>query len=291
LNTPFFSVIIPTYNRAELIGDTVRSVLIQNFKNFELIVVDDGSTDNTSEIVDRINDKRLHYYKRNNEERGAARNYGIKRSKGQYVTFLDSDDALYPNHLDVARSFIDNNSFPEIFHLAYEIKTYSGKILRRINHKGDLNLNLLKGNDLSCLGVFIKAEIVKENLFNENRMLSGSEDWELWVRLACQYSFLYSNQITACLYSHQDRSEVNQVTDKLISRIELARECVVNNPKFHVKFGEYRESLSAHLDLFIALHIAVVGDKSQSIRYIFKAISHYPMIFFDKKLMVVPVKF
>ena len=76
---PFFSIVIPTYNRAQLVSECIRSVLKQTFGRFEIIVVDDGSTDTTEESVKAITSDRLFYYKKNNEERGAARNFGIKK--------------------------------------------------------------------------------------------------------------------------------------------------------------------------------------------------------------------
>ena len=105
MNKPFFSIIIPTYNRANLISISIESVLKQTFTDFELIIVDDGSTDNTSEVVGNYTDNRIFYYKKVNEERGAARNYGIKKSCGEYVNFLDSDDFFDANHLEVAYNF------------------------------------------------------------------------------------------------------------------------------------------------------------------------------------------
>ena len=92
---PLFSVIIPTFNRADFIGKTVESVLRQTFTDFEIIVIDDGSTDNTAEIIAPIIDERLTYHFKQHEERAAARNAGTKLARGEYVTFLDSDDLLY----------------------------------------------------------------------------------------------------------------------------------------------------------------------------------------------------
>src|SRR5258708_37950971 len=113
---PFFSVIIPTYNRAPLIKATVLSVLKQHFEDFEIILVDDGSTDDTEDIVNNLNEPRVMYLKKENEERGAARNAGVKIAKGKYITFLDSDDRFYPEHLAEAHKFIIDQNYPAIFH-------------------------------------------------------------------------------------------------------------------------------------------------------------------------------
>src|SRR5437763_11554370 len=95
----FFSIIIPTYNRASMIEKTIQSALNQSYSDYEIIIVDDGSTDNTEQVVLSIKDARIFYFKKENAERAAARNYGAHRAKGDYITFLDSDDVLYPSFL------------------------------------------------------------------------------------------------------------------------------------------------------------------------------------------------
>ena len=98
---PFFSIIIPTYNRGHVLGKTIQSVINQNFNDWELIVVDDGSTDNTKNIINDFskNDSRIRYIYQDNQERSAARNNGIENSNGKYICFLDSDDEYLQHHL------------------------------------------------------------------------------------------------------------------------------------------------------------------------------------------------
>ena len=92
----FFSVIIPTYNRSTLLINTVDSVLAQNYPHFEVIIVDDGSTDDTQQVVRNTysNVPQIRYFYKQNEERGAARNFGLKHAKGEYALFFDSDDFM-----------------------------------------------------------------------------------------------------------------------------------------------------------------------------------------------------
>ncbi len=105
---PFFSVVIPTYNRANFIRDTVESVLKQDHTDFEILVVDDGSTDNTETVIAEAfgNTEQVRYFKQVNAERGAARNKGIREARGEYVLFLDSDDQMRTNHLSALREII-----------------------------------------------------------------------------------------------------------------------------------------------------------------------------------------
>jgi glycosyltransferase involved in cell wall biosynthesis len=106
-----FSIVIPTYNRGSFITDTIQSVQSQSYTHWECIVVDDGSTDNTKELVTNLatEDNRIHYVFQENAERSAARNNGIKHSKGDFVCFLDSDDQYEPNYLNELSLFITNN--------------------------------------------------------------------------------------------------------------------------------------------------------------------------------------
>jgi glycosyltransferase involved in cell wall biosynthesis len=212
-----FSVIIPTYNRAAFISGTVQSVLKQTYKSFEVIIVDDGSTDDTEAVLQPLvqQNSNVFYFKKKNEERGAARNFGIRHAKGDYVTFLDSDDILYPNHLQEAVELIEKNNAPEVFHLGFEILRTDGTVVKRFNnHSGSLNSKLFRqGNVLSCNGVFIRKEIAHRNLFVEDRTISGSEDYELWMRLAAQYEFGYSNTVTSSIIHHPSRS-VLEVSEK-----------------------------------------------------------------------------
>lgn len=103
---PFFTIIIPTYNRANTIRRPIDSILAQTFANWELIVVDDGSTDETKEIIESYNEKRIQYVWQENQERSIARNHGISLAKGEWICFQDSDDEYLPEHLQVLNEAI-----------------------------------------------------------------------------------------------------------------------------------------------------------------------------------------
>ena len=109
-SSPFFSVILPTFNRGHLLRDTIRAVLTQEFTNFEFIIIDDASTDNTQEILRELHDPRMiSIINPNNLERSASRNLGIDRAKGQYICFCDSDDHWEKNHLSTLYKTIETN--------------------------------------------------------------------------------------------------------------------------------------------------------------------------------------
>jgi len=104
--TPFFSVVIPVYNRATQLGHALRSVLAGSEQDFEIVVVDDGSTDNPSRIIEELADPRILLLRQENGGGGAARNTGIDKARGRYIAFLDSDDVFLPHHLSAMRKLL-----------------------------------------------------------------------------------------------------------------------------------------------------------------------------------------
>lgn len=285
MNNPFFSIIIPTYNREGFIIKTIRSVLDQIFTDFEVIVVDDGSTDNTREVVERIIDKRLHYYFKENGERGAARNYGIKKSKGKYITFLDSDDLLLSNHFAIAYEFIQKND-PTIFHQQYQI--INGDMGKKVKIILPINKALIRGNPLSCMGVFIQREITLQNLFIEDRKISGSEDYELWLRLTSKYPFSYNPICTSSLIMHDDRSVFNINKEKLIERKLLMLDYAFKDKDVKRVYGKYKKTMLGSVYSYISLHIALTKrDKSESVKYLVKSLLINPSIISEKRFFAI----
>lgn len=111
-STPFFSIIIPTFNRANLIHIPIKSVIEQSYNDWELIIVDDGSTDHTKQVVQAFKDDRIQYFYKKNEERSIARNFGIDKANGKYLCFLDSDDYYEDTHLQEHFIAIEKKNFP-----------------------------------------------------------------------------------------------------------------------------------------------------------------------------------
>lgn len=288
MSRPFFSVIIPTYNRADFIGKTIESVLNQDFEDFELIVVDDGSTDNTQEVVDKIKDNRIQYYKKENAERGAARNYGAKKAGGEYLNFIDSDDFLFNNHLSTANEIIQEDK-SSIFALHYNLSV-KGEIKRAdyLPKEKAINETLIKvGNFLSCNSVFIQNQIFNENNFNENRALAGSEDYELWLRLVARYPFYYYPKVTSTIVFHENRSVVSMSSNKMIKRKELMLESVLGDQTFIQKYGKLKHYLVSNTNTYIALHLALLGKKKMAIKYLFSALKLAPCSLLSKRTIAI----
>ncbi len=282
-----FSIIIPTYNRANFIEKTIQSALDQTFLNFEVIVVDDGSTDNTEIVVSQIKDSRLFYHKKENAERGAARNYGRKLAKGFYITFFDSDDLLYPNHLETAWKIIQKYNSPEWLHLGYEIITPQNKLLKSVNNlAGDLNRSLINGNFLSCNSIFIRNDIAEENPFNEDRSLSALEDWELWLRMASKYKIHNCKTVTSAIINHDLRSVLETQTDKLINRVNSLMKYVLTNSEVTTFYKKDFHKFKASCFTYIALHIALTKkDRLLTVKYLLKGIVENPNCIFTRRFL------
>ncbi|WP_142785571.1 glycosyltransferase family 2 protein [Changchengzhania lutea] len=174
------SVIVPTYNQAEYINDALQSVLNQSFKNWECIIVDDGSTDNTAEIVKNwlSKDNRFKYLYIENNGVSHARNKGIEQAKGCFILPLDADDCLGINYMEKCLTKIRNPSVKIVYGKASFFGGKEGELLLR---PPSLE-NLLKFNCIHCSGLFRKKDWEINKGYDEN-MTFGFEDWEFWINM------------------------------------------------------------------------------------------------------------
>ncbi len=286
--TPFFSIIIPTYNRAALISETLQSIENQTVRDFEVIVIDDGSTDHTEQVVNNFSCNNLRYLKIANSERGAARNKGMELAKGQYFTFLDSDDLLEPGFLAHALVVLQQHHYPKFFHLGYAIYNQKGKIVRKMDpiKKGDIHF-IIKGNPLSCIGIFMHSSLYPRFQFNEDRRLSGSEDWELWIRLIANCGIVTDSTPMARIIDHSDRSVIHFKENNLVMRKSLAVAYALADPVVRKIFGKFQYKIDAYWSSYVALHLAMNGEKLQSLRYLCLGAILYPLILLEKRSVVI----
>jgi len=284
---PFFSVVIPTYNRAEFVVPAIHSVLSQTFSDFEVVVVDDGSKDNTEEVVAAITDSRIRYFKKSNAERAAARNFGIRVSNGRYVNFLDSDDAQYPHHLQAAHDFIRQNEV-EIFHLGYDVKLPDGRILRTLDRINLINQRILSGNLLSCNGVVARKDILLQHPFNETRELSSLEDWELWIRLGARYNIHSVNSVTSTVIDHAQRSVVTGQDSAIEKKVRLLIQLVTGDPANRAHYGNKLKQVVASAHTYAALHLRMANaPRSASRQHLWNGIQASPGILFTRRTFVI----
>lgn len=201
---PYFSIIIPAYNRAHILPKAIDSVINQIFDNWELIIVDDGSKDNTKEVVLAINDKRIHYIYQNNAERSAARNNGISNANGRYICFLDSDDWYEPYHLEILFKNISTKIFPEaLFFTNCYYYQNEQKIKPEFPDFTNPPIYLLH-NPIIPARVCVHSNILKNYKFREDIVIV--EDQVLWVTIAYKYPVFYIPEYTVVYHLHEDNS-------------------------------------------------------------------------------------
>ena len=284
-----FTIIIPTYNRGDLITKTIKSCLGQSYSNFELIIIDDGSTDSTEKTIFSFKDPRIKYFKKENAERGAARNFGVSKAKGAYITFLDSDDILYNNHLSHAFSVIKNNTEIGIFHQAYELVDEKGSVIFKMDHiKKNANKTIIKGNVFSCIGVFLSSNIIADIRFSEDRKFSGTEDWLLWLKLAAKYKITAFNTITSKMIHHENRSVLSFDKELYDYRINYLIKNLYNDDFFMQRFGrKVVNKIKAHMLSYSSLHAALNKNKFLSTGYIFRSIFTSINELFTKRFLVI----
>jgi glycosyltransferase involved in cell wall biosynthesis len=199
MEKPTVSVVIPTYNRAHLIRKSIQSIINQAYKDLEIIVVDDSSSDNTEEIVKSFKDERIRYIRHeNNRGAPAARNTGIKAAKGEYIAFEDSDDEWLPQKLERQMKVFENAPsnvglvYTGFFRKDNDKNEYIPS--SRISQKeSDIHEELLKGNFITSSSIVARKECFeKAGMFDER--LPRLQDWELVLRLSRFYKFNFIDE-------------------------------------------------------------------------------------------------
>jgi glycosyltransferase involved in cell wall biosynthesis len=200
---PFFSVIIPLYNKENFIENTLKSVLNQTFVDFEIIIVNDGSTDSSAIKVLQFVDSRIRYYYTENGGVSTARNYGIELAKSNFITFLDADDYWYPSFLE--QMFENINRFPEqmVFSSATEIES-SNKVFPSkysIPRTGEFEIVNYFGASLIESVIWTSSAVFHKNVFEKSGVFDPkikiSEDTDLWIRIGLNFSILFTWKILA----------------------------------------------------------------------------------------------
>lgn len=195
------SIVIPLYNKELYIENTLNIILNQTYQNFEVIIVDDGSTDNGSEIVESFTDERIKLFKKENGGVSSARNFGVDKSNYEYVAFLDADDEWLKNHLEeINRLIMDYGDEADVFVTNFSRKYANGKVL--VNRL-DINRGVIEDYFSKVLSkdvIHTSCVCIKKSSLLEvggfNNLLSRGEDLDVWIRLNRKYKTAYTPEIT-----------------------------------------------------------------------------------------------
>ena len=283
----FFSIIIPAYNRAQFIEETINTALQQSYSQFEIIVVDDGSTDNTKQVIgDKYRaDNRVRYFYKQNEERAAARNFGLKQAKGDFAIFFDSDDWMMNHYLDTLNNLISEH--PNVILLAGKYNYNNGGV--KENHPTLKKLPagwydrqlFLQGNILAC-NYCIRIKDHQYSTFPDGRELASMEDWLfLLINLEKEKIFIV-DEIVLTMRQHESRSMSDN--QKVINAREKATDWALHNLSFN--FSE-QKILKAWSSYFCGIHYYLDGNRGMALRKTFIAIK---ILGLNKKCFLLLIK-
>lgn len=198
---PVFSVVIPAYNSGGFVIKTLECLSAQDFKDFEAVIINDGSSDNTQEVIKGFisahPDLNLRLINQENRGIAGARNRGIKEAKADYIAFLDHDDLWHPQKLSRCHEVLSR--FPEVDLICHDevLRDAGGNLLRRLHYgplADDMFRRLLfRGNSLSTSATVVRrSALLRVGSFKEGREFSTVEDYDLWLRLSkeCRFYFI-----------------------------------------------------------------------------------------------------
>lgn len=245
---PHFSIVIPLYNKAKHINATLQSVLDQNFRDFEIIIINDGSTDDSLDIVNTFSDERINIYSIENNGVSYARNFGIAKAKSELIVFLDADDIWKPHHLEdlkeLHEEFPNCGMYAKAYvrkHKSFEIKSVYNNISTTNNWKGVLkdyfDNSMINGIASSSSVMIPKKTLIDVGNFNE--VYNSGEDTDLWIRIALKHPVAFYNKVSAVINLNAD----NKITDSSLTN------------RKHVDFAIFKSfektnlSLKKYLDL------------------------------------------
>lgn len=193
--SPFFSVVIPTYNHEFFLEKAVQSVLNQTFKNYEIIIIDNHSNDNTENLIKNLKSEKIKFIKTHNDGIIAkSRNIGINNSKSEWIAFLDSDDLWYKNKLEVLFNFLEKNNNYDVIcndelvvdEIHNKKKIWKHGPLYWQNKKNFYKILLKYGNYVSVSASIVRKKFLVDNkiYFSEEKNFSPTEDYDFWLRIA-----------------------------------------------------------------------------------------------------------
>lgn len=284
-----FSIIIPTYNRSAILRETLMSVLAQTFEDYEILVVDDGSSDDTQDVVQQIASDKIRYFYKENEERSIARNYGADRACGDYLIFLDSDDKMKDDHLVSISSYIAQAGDPAFIFAGYQILNtdhtphYSYGINGFFDHR-----KLVYGNFLGCSSVIVKNALFKRYYFNTDARLILFEDWELWLRIIADNRLHCFSGKSIVMVNHDGRSVLNydpkQFSEKVMhfKSVALASNSLIRDSWIN------RRVFCSGIYSYAALHIAMTKkDRVLTFKYLLVSLWQNPLFVLKRRFLAI----
>ena len=290
-DTPLVSVIIPTYNRAGYLAEAVKSVLVQSLPAAEIIVVDDGSKDNTAEVAAGFG-KSIIYHRQDNAERGAARNKGFQLSHGQFVAFLDSDDLWMPDKLKCDLELLMRSPDVGLVYSDFLVIDANGHMLRQASPRrvDGVATPFLMSETVASIGThLIRRECIEAaGGFREERELSGCEDWEFWVRLSMLTRFRHNPVRTAKIRTHDTNTMNDAVAMRgaTVAALACFREMVARG---ELSPSDYRRA-EGFVELVSAINFCNAHKAGQATRFLVSAVLTNPGLLLNPRFLYTAIR-
>jgi glycosyltransferase involved in cell wall biosynthesis len=269
---PFFSIVIPVFNRSDLFVRTLETIALQRFSDFEVIVIDDGSEPEMSRNIREACSRYpfVSYHFQENGERGRARNNGIRLAAGRYVVLFDSDDAMHAEHLDVLHSRIAALQDPPFLATKFDFvsgsRHFPSDIMKLEEGRYDYRL-LLKGNPFAC-NICFRKDHPRLQLFEEDRGYASLEDWMFLLQNLRNDTLFLVDEVTISM-NHHDRRSMTSNNRDLVVKAERAYTWMVD----HVALSRAEQrTLFAQIHYFAAIHCYLDGDTRSVFRHLRKAL-------------------
>lgn len=279
-SNPKVSVIIPTYNSLKYLSETVESVLNQTYSDFELLIVDDGSTDQTVQWTGELGDSRVRVISQANQGVCVARNTGIANANGEYIAFLDHDDLWEASKLEKQVCRLDAEPNIGLVHTWMALVDDRGKFIGRImtsDAEGDVWQQLLEKNTIASSSVMVRRSCFeKVGMFSPARELYSVEDWEMWIRIASQYPFAVIREPLLSWRQHPNNGSKNwRAMEKAYSLV--IEGAFQSAPQ---EWGFLKERSYGHANLCLAWRVLQSSDRDykKAIDFRQRAVIHYPQL-------------
>lgn len=291
------SIIIPSYNRAQLISIGIQSIIDQTYQNWELIIIDDGSTDRTEEVIRSFNDIRIRYIYQVNAERSAARNNGIRNAKGEWICFLDSDDEYLPNHLELLINYIQEFNLMTGL-IITGLKTCSQT---KITNKPFLNLSNPSIFEEIWTKFILPTQtcthntILKSNKFDERFRLW--EDTHLWLRITSNHTIYQIEEYSAIQNIHNEGTVVQGMKDIKMKDVRQYIKAILDLKENYSEIFKGKltdKQINEYVDNKYQMYLYQARQNKQfkvATRVFFKAFSHHPSIYLLKEFFKIPLNF
>jgi glycosyltransferase involved in cell wall biosynthesis len=280
MEVPFFSVVIPAYNRADILSETIQTIKDQRFHSWEIIVVDDGSKDSTADVVKALlhSDARIKYVYQNNAERSAARNNGARNASGKYLFFLDSDDGFEPEHMQKVYELLQARQFPVAMVVSNVIYQKENSMERPEipELEEGCGFDYVLRHPITPSRVCVHREIF--DVFQFDPQIVIVEDQALWICIATRFPVFHQKEYTV-RYRIHDGNSVDLSRDSYRSRYKGLQR-LFNNPAYaaiSVKIpSAQKRHMLAECTFNRARHHEYVGQISKMNGMLLQSFIHKP---------------